>query len=288
MDQKDWTLMKTLYEERNMTRTALKLYVSQPSLSYRLKNLEDEFGVSLFFKTKKGIEFTSEGEYLVQYSKDMLKQLQNMKDTMSNMEEEVSGVLRIGVSSNFAQYVLPKVLKDFSKKYPNVRFNVQTGWSTQVIELLNNSSVHVGILRSDRGWQGEKVLLRKEPLYLISKEKLNMENLPDYRLINYSTDSSLKDSITSWWEDQFSEPAKIEMEVDRLETCKEMVKNDFGFAVVPEICLKKDDGLYQQAIYLKDGTPVNRETWLMYNQSFKNLTVVDRFVDHLNKWDDID
>ncbi|WP_339227053.1 LysR family transcriptional regulator [Oceanobacillus sp. FSL K6-2867] len=285
MDQKDWILMKTLYEQRNMTRTAAKLYVSQPSLSYRLKNLEEEFGVPLFFKTKQGIGFTSEGEYLVQYSKEMLKQLQLMKDTMSNMEEEVSGILRIGVSSNFAQYLLPKVLKNFSKNYPNVRFNVKTGWSTQVIDLLNNSSVHVGILRSDRGWQGEKMLLRKEPLYLISKKKLNMDLLPEYRLINYSTDSSLKDSITAWWADQFSEPANIEMEVDRLETCKEMVKNDFGFAIVPAICLKKDDNLYQQEICFKDGTPVTRETWLMYNQSFENLTVVDRFVSHLREWD---
>ncbi|WP_368896449.1 LysR family transcriptional regulator, partial [Priestia megaterium] len=43
MDQKDWILIKTLHEEKNITRTAERLYVSQPSLSYRLKNLEEEF-----------------------------------------------------------------------------------------------------------------------------------------------------------------------------------------------------------------------------------------------------
>ncbi|WP_152655385.1 LysR family transcriptional regulator [Oceanobacillus sp. CFH 90083] len=288
MDQKDWVLLKTLYEERNMTRTAAKLYVSQPSLSYRLKNLEADLGVALFFKTNKGIEFTSEGEYLVQYSIEMLKQFQFMKDTMSNMEEDVSGTLRIGVSSNFAQYLLPRMLKDFSKNYPNVRFNVQTGWSTQVIEFLNNSSVHVGILRNIREWHGEKILIKKEPLYLISKKKVKMEHLPEYRLINYNTDSSLKESITTWWADQFAEPANIEMEVDRLETCKEMVKNDFGFAIVPGICLEKEDDLYQQAIYLKDGTPVIRETWLVFNPSFEKLTVVNQFVNYMKKWKEND
>lgn len=288
MNQKDWILLKTLYEQRNMTRTAEKLYVSQPSLSYRLKNLEEDFGVPLFFKTRKGVEFTSEGEYLVKYSIEMLKQFQFMKDTMNNMEEEVSGTLRIGVSSNFAQYLLPKVLKNFSKNYPNVRFNVQTGWSTQVIEFLNNSSVHVGILRNIRGWHGEKILLKREPLYLISKEKLDIQFLPKYRLINYNTDSSLKESITTWWADQFAEPANIEMEVDRLETCKEMVKNDFGFAIVPGICLEKNDDLYQQAIYLKDGTPVLRDTWLVYEPSFENLTVVDQFVKYLKQWKEED
>lgn len=284
MDQKDWVLLNMLHEQKNMTRTAEKLYVSQPSLSYRLRNLEEEFGVPLLFKTKSGLEFTTEGEFLVQYSKEMLKQLQEMKDKMSNMEEEVSGTLRIGVSSNFAQYVLPKVLKTFSDKFPYVHFNVQTGWSRQVVELLHKGSVHVGIARNDYGWLGEKHLLKEEPLYLISKRKINMEKLPEYHLVNYSTDSSLREMINAWWGDQFSKAPNIEMNVDRLETCKEMVKNDFGFAIVPGICLREDDDLYQKEIYFKDGTSVTRKTWLMYNEALINLKVVDQFVNYLKEW----
>lgn len=52
MEQKDWILLKTLHEEKNMTRTAEKLFVSQPSLSYRLKNLEGNLGVRIFLKQK--------------------------------------------------------------------------------------------------------------------------------------------------------------------------------------------------------------------------------------------
>jgi len=284
MDQKDWVLLNMLHEQKNMTRTAEKLYVSQPSLSYRLRNLEGEFGVPLLFKTKSGLEFTAEGEYLVQYSKEMLKQLQEMKDKLTNMEEEVSGTLRIGVSSNFAQYSLPKVLKTFSDKYPYVHFNVQTGWSKQVVELLHKGSVHAGIARNIYGWLGEKQLLREEPLYLISKRKINMEKLPEYHLVNYRTDSSLREMINAWWGDQFSKAPNIEMNVDRLETCKEMVKNDFGFAIVPEICLTEDDDLYQKKIYFKDGTSVTRKTWLMYNESLLNLKVVNQFVSYLKEW----
>lgn len=284
MDQKDWHLLKTLYEQKNITRAAEKLYVSQPSLSYRLKNLEDEFGVHLFFKTKNGVEFTAEGEYLVRYSENMLNQFQEMKDKMSNMKKEVSGTLRIGVSSNFAQYLLPKLLKSFSEEYPNVRFKVRTGWTSDVVEMLHNSSVHVGIARNDQGWSGEKMLIRKEHLYLISKRQVEIVHLPEQPLIRYSTDNSLKESISTWWGDHFSKPANVEMEVDRLETCKEMVKNDFGIAIVPEICLKEEDGLYQQEIYFKDGSPVTRNTWLLYNESVVNLTVVDRFVTFLNQW----
>lgn len=76
MDQKDWKVLKLLHEEKNITKTAEKLFVSQPSLSYRLKNLEKEMGADIIFKTKTGIEFTSEGEYLVKYAKEMLQKLQ--------------------------------------------------------------------------------------------------------------------------------------------------------------------------------------------------------------------
>lgn len=54
MDEKDWRLLKVLHEEKNITKAAEKLFVSQPALSYRLKQLEEEFDMKLFFKRKRG------------------------------------------------------------------------------------------------------------------------------------------------------------------------------------------------------------------------------------------
>ncbi|MDS9004533.1 hypothetical protein RLL51_00125, partial [Streptococcus pneumoniae] len=59
-------------------------------------------GTKLFFKTKKGIELTAEGVYLAQYADEMVTKLQNAKDYIQNMNQEVQGILRLGVSSNFA------------------------------------------------------------------------------------------------------------------------------------------------------------------------------------------
>lgn len=54
MDEKDWVVLITLFEEKNMTKARERLYMTQPALSYRLKNLEAQFGVRLFYKRKKG------------------------------------------------------------------------------------------------------------------------------------------------------------------------------------------------------------------------------------------
>jgi DNA-binding transcriptional LysR family regulator len=283
LDEKDWNAIQILFQEKNISRTSERLYVSQPALTYRFKNLEKEFGTKLFFKIKGGIEFTSEGLHLVEYSQEMIKKLQKTKDYMLNIQDVVKGTLRLGVSSNFAQYKLPKILKSFSTQFPNVQFNINTGWSTDILSLLNSGTVQLGILRGNYEWYGKKALLHKERLCLISKREINMENLPDLPLINYKTDSSLKVLINGWWHDRYSEPPFIMMETDRLETCKEMVKNDLGIAIVPQICLQPSDNLQIHELSYNDGEPVNRYTWLMYNQDTLQLSTVKNFIDFLNE-----
>ncbi|WP_257350370.1 LysR family transcriptional regulator [Pseudalkalibacillus decolorationis] len=283
MDEKDWNAIRILYEEKNISRASERLYISQPALTYRLKNLEKDFGTSLFYKIRGGIEFTSEGIHLADYSEEMIKKLQKTKDYMLNMKSEVRGTLRLGVSSNFAQYKLPKILKRFSMKYPNVQFNVNTGWSTDIMHLLDSSSVQLGILRGNYDWYGIKTLLNKERLCLISKKEIDMVNLPELPFINYKTDSSLKNLINGWWHDRFSEPPFVTMETDRQETCKEMVKNDLGVAILPEICLQPSDNLHTYGLSYKNGEPVLRNTWLMYNQDSLKLSTVKNFIDFLNE-----
>lgn len=282
MDEKDWKAIRVVYEEKNISRAAERLFISQPALTYRLKNLEKEFGTSIFYKIKGGIEFTSEGIHLANYAEEMIKKLQKTKDYMLNMQKEVRGTLRLGVSSNFAQYKLPKILKKFSIKYPNVQFNVNTGWSTEIMHLLDSGSVHLGILRGNYEWYGIKTLLHKERLCLISKKEVDINDLPNLPFINYKTDSSLKSLINGWWQDRFPEPPFITMETDRQETCKEMVKNDLGVSILPEICMQPSDNLYTYGLSYKNGEPVLRNTWLMYNQDSLNLSSVKTFVNFLN------
>jgi DNA-binding transcriptional LysR family regulator len=287
LDEKDWNALCILDQEKNISRASERLYISQPALTYRLKNLEKEFGTKLFFKIKGGIEFTNEGLHLVEYSQEMIKKLQTTKDNMINSQNEVRGTLRIGVSSNFAQYKLPKILKQFATKFPNVQFNINTGWSTDILNLLDSANVQLGILRGNYEWYGKKTLLHKEKLCLISKKEIEMVDLPKLPFINYKTDSSLKALINGWWHDKYSEPPFIIMETDRLETCREMVKNDLGIAIVPQICLQPSDNLHIYELSYHDDEPVYRYTWLMYNQDSLKLSTVNHFINFLNEHIDI-
>lgn len=284
MDEKDWVMVQTIFEERNISKAAERLYISQPALTYRLQQLEKEFGTMIVARGKRGVEFTSQGEYIAQYARDMILQFRNTKEYVQNMDKEIKGALRIGVSSIFARYVLPSILKDFVELYPNVDIQLKTGWSTEINHMLHKEEVHLGFVRGNYVWQEEKFLLREEPILIVSKKPIkSVMELPSLPRINYETDQSLKSIIDNWWQETFEEPPTITMEVDRIETCKQLVLMGLGYAILPTMCLEKGDDVHTIKLTRKGKKPIMRDTWMLYRKRSLSLSPVNAFVNFLQQ-----
>lgn len=284
MDDKDWTILKTISEEKNITKAAERLYISQPALSYRLKNLEREFGAKIVLRTTTGIMFTHQGEHLLNYALEMLTKLAIAKERIQNMDNKIQGTLRIGSSSIFAHYELPAILKGFLERYPDVDISLKTGLSSQINKMLQKEEFAVAILRGDYFWPEEKHLLQQEPICLVSASPIDLQDLPSRPRINYGTDSSLRVMLEDWWRELFSCPPKVTMEVDSMDTCRQMVLRGLGWAILPLIGLKQHDSLYTRELHWRDGTPVLRRTWLLYRNSSLELSAVHAFTDYLKEY----
>ncbi len=282
MEEKDWRILHMLSEEKNITKAAQKLYLSQPSITYRVQQIEKEFGVPLLIRKKTGVEFTEPGHSLVAYAKKMLTDLQNIKDQMANHSVTIKGTLRLGVSSTFARYKLPELLKNFLDDNPGVEINVKTGWSTDIIQCMIKEEVHIGIVRGEPRWIEEKRRLFSESIYIVSKHELDLNKLPTLPWINYQTDPAFKNVIDNWWLDNYPtlQPG-ITMEVDNLETCKAFVKQGLGYAVLPEISLQKTDQLCLHPMTTKEEFALRRNTWLIFRKEMLGLAVVTAFVNFI-------
>lgn len=287
LDEKDWKLLVNLYAEKNITKTSKKLYISQPSLTYRIKQLEKEFGITLLHRGNKGITFTSEGEYLVKYAEKMLSELRQAEDALANMNNQLQGTLRLGSSSNFAHYELPSILEGFIYLYPDIDVQLKTGWSTDILELLQSESIHAAFIRGDIKWSGEKMLLSEERMSIVSKHEINLGDLPQLNYIKYDTDQHLKTTLDNWWIKTFDVPAHVSMEVDRIETCKEMVKKGLGFSVMPNMSLRREDDLYTKEIKI-DGQPVTRQSWLLYKSDMIDLKIVESLSHFVKQYYNLD
>lgn len=282
MNDRDWEILKVLHEKLNVTQAAKALYISQPALTLRLQQIEENFGVKIAQRGRRGVVFTPQGEYLVKYAKEMILQLQNTREQIWNMEKCVTGVLRLGSAGSFACYKLPALLSQFISKYPKVEFNVTTGWSSDVVELLYRNEVHIGIIRGDQDWPEQKHLIMEEPLYIVSKNKITTEELPFLPRIDYQTDPSLKSTIDSWWIENYSQSPMVTMKVDRLETCRELVYNGLGYAIMPGLTLKDRSNIFTIDLMSKDRVPIRRNTWLIYRKESLNLTLIKTFVDFIS------
>ncbi|QIZ09151.1 LysR family transcriptional regulator [Priestia megaterium] len=281
MDERDWMVLQTLYKEKNITKAAQHLYISQPALTNRLQQLEKEFGVKIVNRGRRGVQFTPQGEYLAKSAHEMLLNIQKIKENVLNMEEKVAGTLRLGVSTFFTDYILPNLLKLFKERYPTIEFKVTTGFSSHIAHLIYNQDVHIGIVKGDFNWKDHKHLLFEETICIASKEKIDIHNLPNLPRIDYHTDSLLKNSIDNWWSEHFTQPPLVSIEVDKVDTCKKMVVNGLGYAILPNMILNDVNDVYKTDITTIDGNPIVRKTWMFYHKDSLELNIVKAFVEFM-------
>lgn len=281
MNEKDWVMLKILAEEKNITKAASRLFIAQPSITYRLQQLEKEFGTKIVTRNPNGVVLTAEGEYLLSFSEEMLLKLRTAKEKIQNMSGKVQGTLRLGSSAIFAHYEMPQILKGFLDKYPAVEISLKTGLSQKVSRMLQVEEIAVAIVRGDYPWIEEKHLLSTEPICLVSHQPIPLEELPHKPQIIYGTDSALKKMLEEWWRQIYSVPPLITMEVDSMATCRQMVLNGLGWAILPGIGLPLHNKLFTQELYWKNGTPLERRTWLLYHSASLELSSVKAFVDYI-------
>ena len=286
MDDRDFLILETLYTQKNITKTGQILFISQPTMTARLQKIEEEFGVKIVYRGNKGVHFTPQGEYLARFASETLANIRNAKEQVLNMNSKVMGTLRIGASRFFAKYKLPAILKLFKVQYPDVEFNADVVWSGEVLNLVNSQEVHVGFIRGDYNWPGQKHLLFDESIVVASKEKIDLAHLPYLSRINYKTNQYMKNTVDSWWREHYSLPPKISMNVDTVDTCKEMVLNGLGYAIMPGMILKDIDTIYQIRLVDKSGgMPLIRKTWMIYQDELLELGIVKAFINFVKNLD---
>lgn len=277
MNQMDWEIVHLLYIEKNITKTAERMFISQPALTYRIKSIEKKLHINIIHRTAQGIKFTREGEYVAEQAEKMIGQYQQLKDQLQNLHDD-EGTIRIGVSTNFARFMLPQILEEFFQRYPKVKFNVITSWSESILELVEKGGVHVAIIRGDCLYEHGKILLKQEPICIISKEPIILEDLPHRSRIMFNTDPSLQQTIEHWWKQNFVKAPTVTMQIDNIETCTKMVESGLGYAIVPSVSLMEQHQLDQLPLLDEQKNVILRDTWLLQHSSSLEYPIIQKFI----------
>lgn len=287
MDKKDWVCLTAILDESNLTQAAEKLYISQPALTYRIRELEKELGIKIFVKGKGNVKFTKEGHLLANYARKMLVKFNNLKNELNEMSQPGTGILRISSGEHIAHSELPGILSAFHRLHSNIQFSISSINPDNILEDLTNAESHITIIRSEIDWKGPKLLLRKDPVCLISKNTIPLTDLPDLPRISFALTSSSKKKIEDWWHEWFSLPPLIGMKVYRVETCIEMVKQGFGYAIYPLNAIQKrnlQNDLNIVALYHTDDTPLELDLFAYYRKEVAQTKAFKTFIKFLGQY----
>jgi DNA-binding transcriptional LysR family regulator len=138
-----------IVDERTFSGAARKMFLTQPSLTKHIKNVEEILGARILNRRNRGITLTAEGKILYEYAKRILKLREEAKEKIQRVRENESGNIFICASTIPATYLLPRVLSDFRKAHPDIRFYLQSADSDEVIEMIAGNRGEVGFVGKD-------------------------------------------------------------------------------------------------------------------------------------------
>lgn len=285
MNNTDWKILIYLREERSINKVAKRLFMTQPSLTYRLSQMEKEIGCPLFIRNNKGVHFTDAGNRLFSFAEKELQQYQDMKNFVTHEPNTISGVLRIGASQSFAQSHMPAILKGFVDEYNDIEISLTTDTSDRLTKLVKKEDIHLAIVRGNQEWPDADILLEDAPLYLISAQKIDYDTLPNQPSIRYRSDPSLDELRSRWWRQNFSESPHFLLTVSDCLTCVEIVNHGLGQSLIPADLLPKcTPNVNREMIYDRQKRPILRPSHLIFKQAMLQSTPVKIFVDYMKKY----
>ncbi|MBM7647296.1 DNA-binding transcriptional LysR family regulator [Bacillus ectoiniformans] len=287
MSYSEFQLLTVLAEEMNMRKAAEKLFVSQPALSQRLQSIEKDWGTKIFNRSTKGLSLTPSGEIISDFAREVMAKREKVLENLQALESEVHGTLKIACATIVGQNWLPQVLKKFIENYPHAKISLMTGWSSEISKALYEGEVHLGIIRGTPEWKGRKIHLFEDSLYLVDKEIKSVEEIltTDKPFIQFKSDSTYYQEIQEWWHRQFQQAPKQSIVVDQIETCRQMVFNGIGYAILPAITLNGAEGnIYKIPLLDHDQQPIRRDTWLLGYDSAFELRQVQAFIEVIEEF----
>ncbi|WP_071394540.1 LysR family transcriptional regulator [Bacillus tuaregi] len=265
MDIRQLIYFLEVAKQKNMTKAAEILHISQPALSKMIKGLEEELGMTLIIRSNKSSEVTDAGYIVMEYAKKMLALLDEMSTTLEDMSNLKRGMIQIGIPPIAGSLFFPKVLAAFHKAYPNIKINITEYAAPRLTKKVLEGEIELGIavlpvqeddLEILPIVSEELKLLVQKDHPLAYREAVYLRELEQEEFIFFSEDFALHDII---WKQCISEgfAPNILFKSSQWDFIAEIVAANLGVTIMPESICNRIDNEQIKMIHLLPATPWN-------------------------------
>lgn len=233
----------------SFTAAASDLHVTQPSVTKRIKNLEESINLKLFGKSRGKTFLTEEGRILFVKVKKIFQYETEVEKIVSDIQELKRGTLRLGLPATYTRSSLAILMDEFHKQYPDIKIQVNTGNSKEIVESLLNRKNEIGNLAMVSGDNPEiefvslsrdNVILLTSPEHPFAQKKfVTIENLANEPIVLRETGSGTRKAVLSFFKKNKITP-NILLETTNSEYIKQMVIRGDGISFLVERTISQE------------------------------------------------
>ena len=158
-------ILKAIATEKNFTRAASSLYISQPSLSKQIKNLEENLDTVLINRERNKISLTESGKIFLQYSERILILCEESCRALIDLKNGERGNLTVGASQTIGTYLMPRILALFAQNYPQIDLKVQVDSTRAIATSIIKREIDIAIVGGEISNELQKKLTIQQFVY---------------------------------------------------------------------------------------------------------------------------
>lgn len=235
----------------SFTRAADALFMTQPAVTFQIRQLEEQYGTRLFERRHAGISLTPAGEVVLSFAEKILALSDELETRLSEMTGEMRGPLLVGGSTTIAEFMLPRVLGEFNAAYPQVRARLIVANSESIESQVAEHTLDVGLievpgklagLTSQVCCEDELIIICAPDYPLAGMKSVTPKALAEYEFISREPGSGTREITDAYFRSHKVPPEslKTQMELGSPEALKGVVSTGLGFAIVSRAVVAKE------------------------------------------------
>ena len=251
----------------SVTKAAEALYLTQPSVTARLNTLEQELGQKLFIRSRRGVVLTEAGSRFLRHAERVLREIEEGRQELADLRAGRRGQLILGAAPAISTYFLPPMVARFAHANPDVELAIRTGHSEDILRLVLEDAVHLGLVRRVVHPAIDSYPVAYEELVLVapphhrfaSRGEISIAELADEGLVLFDRTSRWHELTWALFAAHGVTP-NVKLEIDNVETAKRLVEAGLGVALLPRIAVEREVNAGTVVpVVVADAPPVRRE-----------------------------
>ncbi len=279
---------KAVCKHKNITKAAQELHIAQPSLSNAIKELENEFGVTLFNRINRRIFLTNEGHYFLNKAHHLLNCFENFQDEMLDLGSKKKDHIRVGIPSIMGTFLLPKIFTCFHDLHHDIHLEFFEYASIDAVKMLSNDAIDFAFILLDddisASFETKKVLETEVCFCVNSQNPLSSEKIITFDQIKSTPIALLLEGsyhykvISKKYKEKNSTPMII-LHSNQLSTIQYFLEKNMAATFLYKEIFKDNSNIV--SIPLKD--PIKTKIGLIWKKNQYQCTSKNSFINRIDE-----